>query len=29
MQRRVVVLKDGQIVSDDRGVGYEKAEEAR
>jgi hypothetical protein len=25
----VVVLKDGQIVSDDRGVGYEKAEEAR
>jgi cell division transport system ATP-binding protein len=29
LQRRVVVLKDGQIVSDDRGVGYEKAEEAR
>ena len=29
LKRRVVVLKDGQIVSDDRGVGYEKAEEAR
>lgn len=29
LKRRVVVLKDGLIVSDERGVGYEKAEELR
>lgn len=29
LKRRVVVLKEGQIVSDERGVGYEKAEESR
>jgi cell division transport system ATP-binding protein len=29
LKRRVVVLKEGKIVSDERGVGYEKAEEMR
>ena len=29
LKRRVVVLKEGQIVSDERGVGYDKAEASR